>query len=381
MPPEIVLPHREDPTVLLEQAQALLDEPLVQVVLQAVGGFVLVLNASRQILALNQDVLLGLGIHDSEPLLGLRPGDALGCLQALEAPGGCHTSPGCPSCGAYLTLLQADRNGAPASGECFLLRRHLLRWEPAEFKVRVTPLVVGGHRVFVVVLQDISAQRDKASLERLFYHDLQNTVQALQGWCELLQQPTVPLEKVGRHLLALSHRLNQEVSHQRMLAHAAQGTLQVQPAVVAMVDFFLELSSYFEGHPVSQGRNLRLAPSPVGALHVDATLLMRVLVNMVKNALEAVGPGTPVDLCLEVVDGRPLFRVSNPGTLAPDVAQGLFRRTFSTKGNRGRGYGTYSMKLLGETYLGGTVGFREDPTLGNVEFYIELPESALVFTK
>lgn len=381
MPPTGSLPPREDATVLLEQAQALLEEPLVQVVLQAVGGFVLVLNESRQILALNQEVLLGLGVHDSEPLLGLRPGDALGCLQALEAPEGCHTSPGCTSCGAYLALLQADRSGVASTGECFLLRRRAHRVEPAEFKVRATPLVVGGHRVFVVVLQDISAQRDKAGLERLFYHDLQNTVQALQGWCELLQQPAVPPERVGRHLLALSHRLNQEVAHQRMLVHAEQGSLQVQPAVVAMEPFLAELSSYFEAHPIAQGRHLHRVPSPVEALNVDPTLLMRVLVNMVKNAMEAVGPGAQVDVAMVVEDGCPVFRVTNPGRLSPEVALGLFRRTFSTKGNRGRGYGTYSMKLLGETYLGGKVGFRQDEQCGVVEFYIELPQSTLVFTK
>jgi sensor histidine kinase regulating citrate/malate metabolism len=35
----------------------------------------------------------------------------------------------------------------------------------------------------------------------------------------------------------------------------------------------------------------------------------------------------------------------------------LFQRSFSTKAATGRGVGTYSMRLLGEQYLGGRVEF------------------------
>jgi sensor histidine kinase regulating citrate/malate metabolism len=39
-----------------------------------------------------------------------------------------------------------------------------------------------------------------------------------------------------------------------------------------------------------------------------------------------------------------------------DVQLQLFQRAFSTKG-MGRGWGTYSIRLLTERYLGGRVGF------------------------
>ncbi len=375
MTPCPAIPPRESAQRILVTAQALLEEPVVQVVLDALGGFVLVLNEARQILAMNPEALLAMGIHDSEPMLGLRPGDALGCASALRSPDGCHTGPNCPSCGAYLALMQADRNDVATVGECFLLREKAHRLEKAEFRVKATPIRLGRQRVFILVLQDISDQRAKASLERLFYHDLQNTVQALQGWCELLQQPTARVERVGQQLLQLTERLNREISCQRMMAHAEMGTLQVRPEVVSAAGLLLELEAYFEGHAVSQGRSLRMAPTSVLSLCVDSALLMRVLVNMVKNALEAIEPGETVDVRLEVEQGRPVFRVTNPGQLAPEVAAGLFQRTFSTKGTRGRGYGTYSMKLLGEAYLGGEVGFVQDSENRRIEFYIRLHES------
>jgi sensor histidine kinase regulating citrate/malate metabolism len=48
----------------------------------------------------------------------------------------------------------------------------------------------------------------------------------------------------------------------------------------------------------------------------------------------------------------------------------VFMRSFSTKGVQ-RGLGTYSMKILGEQYLGGKVDFETNPKNGTT-FYIDL---------
>ena len=50
----------------------------------------------------------------------------------------------------------------------------------------------------------------------------------------------------------------------------------------------------------------------------------------------------------------------------------MFQRSFSTKAARGRGFGTYAMKVLGETVLGGKVGFTASWEEGT-RFHIELP--------
>jgi sensor histidine kinase regulating citrate/malate metabolism len=49
----------------------------------------------------------------------------------------------------------------------------------------------------------------------------------------------------------------------------------------------------------------------------------------------------------------------------------IFQRSFSTKG-AGRGLGTYSIKLLGERYLHGTVSFASSAEQGTI-FQISLP--------
>ena len=55
------------------------------------------------------------------------------------------------------------------------------------------------------------------------------------------------------------------------------------------------------------------------------------------------------------------------------VQRQVFNRSFTTKG-KGRGLGSYAMKLLGERYLQGKVSFTTDPEEGTT-FRIELPVS------
>ncbi len=91
-------------------------------------------------------------------------------------------------------------------------------------------------------------------------------------------------------------------------------------------------------------------------IRTDRTLLRRVLGNLIKNALEASAPGETVTVGF---DARPLptFSVHNSSTMPEAVRLQVFQRSFSTKAQVGRGLGTYSVKLLTERYLGGTVRF------------------------
>jgi signal transduction histidine kinase len=88
----------------------------------------------------------------------------------------------------------------------------------------------------------------------------------------------------------------------------------------------------------------------------DPALLSRVLTNLVKNALEASAVGEIVTLTCRSWGEFVEFSVHNPSVMPPEVRRQIFQRSFSTKG-AGRGLGTYSVKLLTERYLGGTVDF------------------------
>jgi signal transduction histidine kinase len=92
---------------------------------------------------------------------------------------------------------------------------------------------------------------------------------------------------------------------------------------------------------------------------------------MVKNALEASRPGDTVTIGCAKENDNAVFRVHNTGSVPADVGGRIFKRFFSTKGD-GRGLGTYSMKLLAESYLGGKVWFTSDDEKGT-DFYVSIP--------
>jgi signal transduction histidine kinase len=104
----------------------------------------------------------------------------------------------------------------------------------------------------------------------------------------------------------------------------------------------------------------------------DKVLLSRILVNMLKNAAEAESDQESMILIGVVKEGNEVkFWVKN-NTVIPNVTQKqIFQRSFSTRGSN-RGLGTYSMKLLGENYLKGTVGFDSNEE-NRTTFYVKLP--------
>ena len=69
-----------------------------------------------------------------------------------------------------------------------------------------------------------------------------------------------------------------------------------------------------------------------------------------------------------------VFAVHNPAVIPEQVQLQMFQRSFSTKSQPGHGIGTYSMKLLGEQYLGGKVTFVSRFPEGTT-FTLTLPKS------
>jgi signal transduction histidine kinase len=94
---------------------------------------------------------------------------------------------------------------------------------------------------------------------------------------------------------------------------------------------------------------------------------------MIKNALEATPAGGTVRLEVRPEDGAREIAVHNPGAMPREAQLQIFQRSFSTKG-RGRGLGTYSMKLL-SGYLDAELSFSSSEQEGTT-FRLRLPTEA-----
>ncbi len=105
----------------------------------------------------------------------------------------------------------------------------------------------------------------------------------------------------------------------------------------------------------------------------DSVLLRRVLINLVKNALEAITTGETVTLSSFVDNDSVCFTVHNAVFIPEEIQRQIFTRSFSTKGS-GRGLGTYSIKLITEKYLHGNVSFVSTTETGTV-FTLRYPKT------
>ena len=361
---------RTDRETLTRLAAQALADPVVKTVLEAVGGFLVVLDEHRQILAANREFLSGLRLQSGDRLTGQRPGEALGCIHAHTGPGGCGTSLHCRHCGAVRAILAAQTTSESATGECTLAHRDGERVVCAQYHVKITPLPLSGRTVLACVLQDITATRRRELLERIFMHDVHNVLAGLQAWSDQLREET-PSE-AAQNVVRLVEQLLGEVESQSVLLRAEIGDLRAHMCPVHVNHVMQAVETMFRNHPCSEGKNLLAQRAPGDrTLTTDESLLVRVLGNMVKNALEASPPRSQVRLWYEGTVGGSVFHVHNPGIIPPSVAAHIFQPHFSNKGHN-RGFGTYAMRLLGEHCLGGRVDFVTDVVAGT-QFSVELP--------
>jgi len=354
-----------------QQIRSFQEAPDVTCVLDALPHIVLILNARRQVVFANQHLVAALGLASADPVYGRAPGELLDCPNAFEEGGGCGHSDGCQECGAHRAIDRC-RQGLGHSEECRILQRTTGR--AIDVRVAGTPMRLGQEAFTLLVLTDISNEKRRQSLERVFFHDLLNVVTGIVAYSAVLRrvpEGEVAAEAAGS-ISNLVHRLADEIRAQRELNEAEDGELQPTFDAVESRALLESVTDVFREHPVSRDRLLTIDAHAVQVQCVtDRVLLARVLNNMVKNALEAVAPGSPVTLGCTALDGEIDFWVHNPGAMSRDVQVQVFRRSFSTKG-RGRGLGTYSIKLLTERYLKGRAWFTSCERSGTV-FHASIP--------
>ena len=324
---------------------------------------VLVLNQNRQIVFGNAAAIKVVETVGSKEPLGLRPGEALRCEHAFAARCGCGTSSFCRYCGSVKAILSALR-GVEDVQECRVSQEG--GGETLLFMCYTYPLEIGTETFCLFILKDITRERRMHILEHVFFHDIKNTLTALNGWVNLLNSAESPdqVREVTSVLTDISNDLVDEVNAQEQLMGAESNRLATHVGAVNSLALLKEMAALYQKHDVARGKDIAINPRAASVeMRSDASLLKRVLGNMTRNAFEAIDEGQVVTLDCTRAGDQVAFQVHNPGTIPPDVQAQIFKWSFSTKG-KGRGLGTYGMKLLSERYLGGKVSFTSAPKKG-----------------
>lgn len=183
---------------------------------------------------------------------------------------------------------------------------------------------------------------------------------------------------------------------QSMLHHPAVKGSELEEGINAIHNTVVHLNSFVDGYrkyselqkPVPQPVDLSAVAIEVQQLfqdvewHItmphaleiktDPNLLRQILINLVKNAIEAGAKSLGME-CEHGADGRVLLYVSNNGELIPaDARSSIFIPFFTTK-RKGNGIGlSLSRRLL--TIQGGMMSLLDDPRPGfYTTFLMEFP--------
>ena len=353
-------PERLTPGEILRQSADLGDLAGLAALLDCMPDWVMILNEQRQIIFGNQALRAFVGEPAGGNLLGKRPGELLDCQQAGVAPAGCGTSEACRTCGAVNAILGA-LDGKSVVHECRISNTTI---DAYDLRIQASPFRWQGSHYALVIAVDISDEKRRQVLERIFFHDLLNTAGNLQGLSELIRTNPASVAEFSQDLHETAETLVNEIRSQHLLLAAERNELPVKFSPTESQPLLESVAQSYRHHSVAKGKTIAIAPAPAPfTIATDATLLHRVLSNLLKNALEASSPGATIELGAAESADRFVFWCHNSGAIPRPIQLQLFQRSFSTTGP-GRGVGTYSIRLLTERYLGGKVSFVSEPTTG-----------------
>lgn len=349
--------------------RALTSAANVEQVMNALPEFAGILNRQRQFLLANQQLLDLVGMNELEEILGNRPGEALDCVHAHDHEGGCGCSEDCRYCGAVRAILECLENGVKTAHECRITAR-IAGGESMFLDLRVTaaPFALDGDDYVILGVANISDEKRKRALERVFFHDVMNTATIMDVLIDNVQDcdDEDELREELSNLDKVSQRLLEEIAAQRDLAAAENGELRLELAEVDTLELLEEVAGNLARHRVAEGKSIRVdSDSARARIVIDARLLRRIVLNMLKNALEASPPGTGIRTGVRGGTGRAEIWVHNQMAMTEEVKHQVFQRSFSTR-DPSRGLGTYSMKLLAEQYLRGSVAFESSEASGTI---------------
>jgi signal transduction histidine kinase len=344
---------------------------MVDGLLHSAGDLVAVLNEHQQIVAVNTARIKRFQADHPAPILDLRPGQTLRCLRSHQAPGAPRYCILCGAASAIAACLGTDRaeertcaasalDIAPEAGLCS--------------SVRAYPIELNERRVVLLFLRQGDFDRMTAAAEQTFCRDVGEVI---LGLMHTMDDPErwrpEDLDAAVDRVKMLTWRLEDEMAMQRVLASGNAGEYHPVMNWLSVARIIQELREVFANHPASERKTLLMRASAWDArVRSDFSMLVRVLCNVVTNALEATGDGGTVRLWVDGQRESTAFCVWNAAFIPRETAARIFGREFTTKEGVGRGMGTWAMKFFCESYLNGEVGFTTSSGDGTV-FRVEIP--------
>ncbi|AJA46880.1 response regulator [Clostridium pasteurianum DSM 525 = ATCC 6013] len=371
---EYAAAERMPDDVISRQAEEIIKQNTVTNLFEMIPYSILILNSQRQIVYSNYHFFKFIGINLEEQVHGLRPGEILKCVHSKERSTGCGTTEHCSVCGAVDAILESQDTRMPVSRECLMTLEKNDTMSSMELLIYAAPAGMIDEDYTILVVKDISQEKRRQAVEKIFFHDILNSSWAVKGLINCVEKSLSKEHKsreIIDHASEAADIMIDEIKTQMDLMYAEKGELKLNsstfPLKAIISRFIRHYESIFDC-------KVDLRCEEEFTVKTDKVLLLRVINNMLKNALEA-SENEMIKVTIKEVKNFIEISVDNKKYIPRKVQLQIFKRHFSTKGE-GRGLGTYSMKLIGEFYLKGYIKFTSDEEKGTT-FIFGLPYDSM----
>ncbi len=193
-------------------------------------------------------------------------------------------------------------------------------------------------------------------------HDFNNLLTPILGFTRLVYEDTDPDDPFRQDLAQVLQATRQATAlTEQILSYSRR--LPAHPQAVDIGALLSRVRRLLHRIVDESGRLEIVVEDDVPSVFIDEAQLQQVLVNLVVNARDAVGPGGVVRIVLSMdVQGRVCLVVEDDGEgMSEEVLQQAFEPFFSTKGERGTGLGLSTCQTIvqeagGELHLQSWLG-------------------------
>ncbi len=341
-------PERKEGKEIKKAREKLIQITHLEKILNLLPHLLMILNEERQVVFWNKKLYDFLSLRDYEEILAARPGEVLNCKNADKMEGGCGTSKNCRYCGAAIALFEAQKTGKPASHQCRITTNNHVEFQSLMLRVNVHPHKLSGEQFYLFFIKDISDQKRLAQIERTFLHDLGNLINVLTA--NLFLFPKEGLNNSQKQYLeeinTLTHYIVDEIRSQQDFSRYESGDIEEHKEKIESHKIIKNLLALMQKRFGRDKKNLKMDEKSINVEFMgDRVLIRRILINLIKNALEETSENKIVNVGSGKQNSHIVFWVHNPTYIPPKIQAQLFQWGFSTKGE-GRGMGLYSIKMI-----------------------------------
>lgn len=262
-------------------------------------------------------------------------------------------------------------------------QEHKMELENARRSIRVSTISAGLLSLFLTVLGYVATMRERRvaellarekDVEQIIRHDIKSPLSGLIGLPSLLLEDE-NLTETQRSLLKVSvttgRKILNLINSSLALHKIEDGTYRCMPQdcqPAELVQENIEILAFAKHVEPSVFQVREHGPDSVCAnltLWTDSLLLDIILMNLLRNALEASDPRAPVSVDLSWRDSGIVIAIANSRSV-PSEIRGRFFEKYVTSGKvGGTGLGTYSAMIMTRA-IGGTIDMETSDESGTI---------------